>query len=141
MTETLDIRQLQKDNPFKDPLLNQAQKSNLVRHSQFKFDDDQLEPLKKSLISLIYDEKEAVVITNEKDTEKRFDYTVRISHHEMTYMEQQEESSTMFRLDFKSGGITVNQKPIPEHLMHTFISRVTLLISDIGNKKVSYFDE
>lgn len=100
-----------------------------------------MEPLKKSLTSLIFEEKEAVIITNEKDTEKRISYSIRISYDDMAYTEHQDDSTSVFRLDFKSGIITVNKKPIPEHLLHTFIARITLLISDIGKQKVSYFDE
>ena len=59
----------------------------------------------------------------------------------MTYTEKQDETTCMYQLNFKSGVITVNRKPIPEHVLHTFISRMTLLISDIGKKNVSYFDE
>ena len=141
MTEILDIRKLQKKNPYKDPLLVEEISQNDKPQSRFKFEEDQLSPLKKSLTSLIYEGKEVVIITNEKDTEKRIEYSIRISYDDMTYSEKQDETTRVYQLDFKSGVITVNRKPIPEHLLHTFISRISLLISDISKKKVSYLDE
>ena len=48
MTETLDIRQLQKENPYKDPLLSQKIDQNDKPQPRFKFEQEELELLKKS---------------------------------------------------------------------------------------------
>jgi len=141
MTEILDIRKLQKKNPYKDPLLVEEISQNDKPQSRFKFEEDQLSPLKKSLTSLIYENKQAVLITNEKDKQKKNTYSVRISYDDMTYTEKDKSKENIFQLDFKSGEIRLNKNSIQKHMFHVFMARITTLISDIGQKKVAYFDE